>query len=136
VSTVDEGAGDGAHPRSRTFDGVSGAQLRDAYEEVAAFVRWLEGCDIRVPSCWYNHGWVVRRLHAVLRWYDEAYSDAATGRAAADWWLVGIGSLVRDWSELIEHGGRHIPADSPLADPQPIPPLDEWITAQAEATSA
>lgn len=132
MTTVDEGAGNGAHPRSRTFDGVSGAQLRDAYEEVAAFVRWLGACDIRVPSCWYTHGWVVRRLHAVLRWYDEAYSDEATGRAAADWWLVGIESLVRDWSELMEHRGRHVPADSPLADPQLVPSLDEWITAQAE----
>jgi uncharacterized RDD family membrane protein YckC len=116
---------------SRGFDAVSGTELRDAYEDVATFVRWLEACDVRVPACWYTHGWVVRRLHALLRWYDEAYGELAPDRAAADWWLVGVMPLLRDWSELLEHGGRHVPHNAPLADSQPVPPLDEWIRMQA-----
>lgn len=111
------------------LDTLDGAELRPVYEDVAAFVGWLESCDIRVPTCWYTHGWVVRRLHAVLRWYDEAHSDESTGRAVADWWLVGVMPLIRDWSDLLEHRGRHVPADSPLADPEPVPALDDWITA-------
>lgn len=127
---------DRRRPLSRGFDDVSGEELRDAYEDVATFVRWLEACDIRVPTCWYIHGWVVRRLHALVRWYDEAHGEEATGRAAADWWLVGVAPLLRDWPDLIAHRGRHIPPDSPLADPELIPPLNEWIRTQAAGAEA
>jgi hypothetical protein len=122
----------GNRPMWRDFDSLAGPDLRTAYEDVAAFVRWLDACDIRVPSCWYTHGWVVRRLDALRRWYDEVHNDESTGRASADWWLVGVGALCRDWSDLMGHRGRHVPADSPLADPQPVPSLEEWIQSISE----
>ena len=127
MSTVDEGAGNGAHPPSRSFDGVNGAQLRGAYEEVAAFVRWLQACDIRVPSCWYTHGWVVRRLAALRVWQDDAYADGATGRDAAEWWRTGLMPLCNDWRDLIAHRGEHTSPDDPLADPAPVPSLEDVI---------
>jgi hypothetical protein len=109
------------------LDALDGDALRRAYTDVEAFVVWLRRCDITVPSCWYTHGWVVRRLAALGAWQDDAYCDGATGRDAADWWRTGLMPLCSDWRELIAHRGEHTSPDNPLDDPAPVPSLDQVV---------
>jgi len=109
------------------LDSLDGDALRQAYAAIADFVGWLRQCDITVPSCWYTHGWVVRRLAALRVWQDDAYSDDATGREAAEWWRTGLMPLCADWRELIAHRGEHTSPDNPLDDPAPVPSLDQVI---------
>lgn len=115
------------------LDALDSDALREAYLDVAAFVDWLRACDIAVPACWYTHGWVVWRLAALLAWQQLAYIAETNPREATDWWLVGLEPLRRDWEELQAHRGRHVPADSPLDDPKPVPPLDDVIAALVAA---
>jgi hypothetical protein len=109
------------------LDSLDSGSLHREFSDLALFVDWLRACDVTVPSCWYTHGWVVRRLAALRVWHDDAHLDGASGRDAADWWRAGVMPLCADWRDLIAHRGRHVPSDAPLADPQPVPPLDEWI---------
>lgn len=125
ATTVDDRHDGG--PLLWDLDALDGDQLRRAYDDLAGFVRWLRECDITVPACWYTHGWVVRRLVALLHWQDTAYGPNADARDAADWWQLGVMPLCRDWTDLIAHRGRHVPADSPLDDPQPVPPFDDIV---------
>ncbi len=109
------------------LDSLDDGDLHRAYTEAAAFVDWLRRCDITVPSCWYTHGWVVRRLAALQAWHDDAYLDGASGRDAADWWRTGLMPLCADWRELIAHRGEHASLDNPLEDPAPVPSLDAVV---------
>lgn len=109
------------------FDNLDHAELRQAYQGLATFVDWLEACDIRVPACWYTHGWVVRRLAALSYWHETAHTVESPARDAAEWWSHGLMPLCHDWTNLLGHRGRHVPPDSPLADPQPVPPLEDWL---------
>ena len=111
------------------LDSLDGAALRDAYAAVAEFVAWLRGCDITVPSCWYTHGWVVRRLAALRVWQDDAYADGSAGRDAVEWWRTGLMPLCAEWRELIAHRGEHTSPDNPLDDPAPVPSFDQ-VAAQ------
>jgi hypothetical protein len=108
-------------------DSLDGEELRRTYAAIADFVGWLRQCDIAVPSCWYTHGWVVRRLAALRVWQDDVHSDDATGREAAEWWRIGLMPLCADWRELIGHRGEHASPDNPLDDPAPVPSLDQVI---------
>jgi len=108
-------------------DSLAADQLESIYGEIAGFVEWLRACDIAVPSCWYTHGWVVRRLAALRVWQDDAYADGATGRDAAEWWRTGLLPLCADWRDLIAHRGEHTAPDDPLADPAPVPSLDQAV---------
>jgi hypothetical protein len=109
------------------IDALEGDQLRCAYNDLAEFVDWLRACDITVPSCWYTHGWVVRRLAALQHWHDDAHTPEARARDAADWWLMGVMPVCRDWSDLVAHRGRHVSPESPLDDPRPVPALDDVV---------
>ena len=117
------------------LDSLDSDDLPRAYSDVAAFVDWLRRCDITVPSCWYTHGWVVRRLAALQVWHDDAYLDGASAREAADWWRAGLMPLCADWRDLIAHSGEHASADNPLEDPARVPSLDD-IVAQLVAERA
>jgi len=121
----------GEHTESAAWDldALDSDAVGDAYDDVAAFVDWLRSCDIAVPDCWYTHAWVVWRLAALSAWHRIAYLPDAGPREAVDWWLVGLEPLRRDWDELIPHRGRHVPADAPLDDPQPVPPLRDVVDA-------
>jgi hypothetical protein len=101
--------------------------LRRLYEGVASFVAWLEECNIEVPRCWYTHGWVVRRLAALSYWHEVAYAPGSPPRDAADWWLVGVEPLRRDWQELLAHRGKHVDPEAPFDHPQPVPSLEDTI---------
>lgn len=118
------------------LDALTGADLRRAYEGTAAFVAWLGQCDVRVPACWYAHGWVVRRLAALSYWHEAALAVDAPARDAAEWWSAGLESLCHDWTELLGHRGRHVPHDAPLADPQPVAPFDEWVASLTTVADA
>lgn len=109
------------------LDSLDGDALCDAYAAVAEFVAWLRSCDITVPSCWYTHGWVVRRLASLRVWQDDAYADGMTGRDAAEWWRTGLTPLCADWRELIAHRGEHTSPDNPLDDPAPVLSFDEVV---------
>jgi hypothetical protein len=109
------------------LDSLDGDALHRAYSHLADFVDWLRRCDIAVPSCWYAHGWVVRRLAALRVWQDDAYVDGATGRDAAEWWRAGLMPLCTDWRDLIAHRGEHTSPDNPLDDPAPVPSMDEVV---------
>ena len=109
------------------LDSLDSDELHREYTEVATFVDWLRDCDITVPSCWYTHGWVVRRLAALCVWHDDAHLDGASGRDAAEWWRAGVMPLCTDWRDLIAHRGEHASPDNPLEDPAPVPPLEEVV---------
>ncbi len=114
------------------LDSLDGDALRDAYTAVAHFVAWLRAGDITVPSCWYTHGWVVRRLAALRVWQDDAYADGATARDAAEWWRTGLMPLCADWRDLVAHRGEHTSPDNPLDDPAPVPSFDQVVAELAE----
>jgi hypothetical protein len=117
------------------IDNLDGPELRRAYDQLAAFVDWLETCDIRVPACWYTHGWVVRRLAALSSWHEAAHTVESPARDAAEWWSQGLMPLCEDWTDLVGHGGRHVPPDAPLGHPQPVPPLEDWLADAVVAGS-
>jgi hypothetical protein len=121
-----------AHPDDPVawdVDALDGDELRRAYDDLATFVAWLHDCDITVPACWYTHGWVVRRLAALSYWQEASLAPESHPRDAADWWLVGVEPLRRDWADLIAHRGRHVPAESPIDNPAPIPGFEEFVDA-------
>ena len=109
------------------LDSLDGAGLRWAYGELAEFVDWLRRCDVVVPTCWYTHGWIARRLAALRVWQDDAYMDGTTGRDVAEWWRTGLMPLCNDWREAIAHRGEHTSPDNPLDDPSPVPSLDDML---------
>ena len=110
------------------LDTLDTDHLYRGYSQIAEFVDWLGRCDIAVPSCWYTHGWVVRRLAALRVWHDDAYLDGATGRDGAEWWRTGVMPLCNDWRDLIAHRGEHTSPDNPLDDPAPVPSFDNVLT--------
>jgi hypothetical protein len=118
------------------LDALDGDALRQAYVQLSTFIDWLRACDVAVPSCWYAHGWVVRRLAALQMWHDDAYADDATGRDAAEWWRTGVMPLCADWRDLIAHRGEHTSPDNPLDDPAPVPILDEFVAGLVAERSA
>jgi hypothetical protein len=111
------------------LDALDGDAVRNAYDGIATFVAWLRSCDIAVPDCWYTHCWVVWRLAALSAWQELAYLPGTSPREAVDWWLVGLEPLRRDWDELLAHRGKHVSPDTPLDDPQPVPPLGDVVDA-------
>jgi hypothetical protein len=115
------------HALAWDIDLLAEDDVHRRFEALSSFATWLQECDIPVPACWYTHGWVVRRLAALASWQEAAYAPGAHPREAADWWLVGVEALRHDWAELLAHRGKHVPSDSPLDHPQPVPSLDETI---------
>lgn len=109
------------------LDSLDSDELRRMYSDLSEFVGWLRGCDITIPSCWYTHGWVVRRLAALRVWHDDAHLDDASARDAADWWRTGLMPLCADWRDLIAHRGEHTSPDNPLEDPAPVPGLEKVV---------
>ena len=111
-----------APPASLTWDldRCPATQLAQRYADLRSFVAWLGTQDIAAPTCWYTHGWLVHRLAALQAWRTLAYAPDAHPRDAADWWVVGVGSLQRDWEPCLAHEGRHPPPDAPWDDPVPI----------------
>lgn len=114
-------------PLAWDLDALDDDQLRCAYTDVAVFVDWLTACGITVPACWYTHAWVVHRLAALSYWQEATLTPGSHPRDAADWWLAGVEPLRRDWTELVAHRGRHVPPGSPIDNPSPVPPFDEFL---------
>ncbi|MDA8332302.1 MAG: hypothetical protein M0027_14100 [Candidatus Dormibacteraeota bacterium] len=104
-------------------------QLAQRYVDLEAFVSWLGAQDIPAPACWYTHGWLVHRLAALQAWRARAYAPDAHPRDAADWWMVGVAALQRDWEPCLAHEGRHPPPDAPWDDPVPIPEFGAFVRA-------
>ncbi|MGH7692679.1 MAG: hypothetical protein ACREOA_08230, partial [Candidatus Dormibacteria bacterium] len=101
--------------------------------DLEAFVIWLQDQDVRVPGCWYSHGWLIQRLAALQAWRSRAYDPAAHPRDAAEWWAAGLAGLQRDWEPLLAHGGMHPPPDRPWDDPVPVPEFAEFVKAAVSA---
>lgn len=109
------------------LDSLDSDDLHREYTHVATFVAWLRRCDITVPTCWYSHGWVVRRLAVLSVWREDAHLDGASARDTAEWWRIGLMPLCTDWRDLIAHRGEHASVDNPLDDPAPVPPFEDFV---------
>ncbi len=108
------------------LDALGSGELHAAYLELARFVGWLRHCDVDVPSCWYVHGWLVRRLAALLHWRDATLDPEVTAKAAADWWSA-LFVLQREWQELHGHHGTHPPDGRPWATPIATPAFEDAV---------
>jgi len=97
----------------------------EAWADLVGFVDGLREDDVEIPSCWYVHGWVVERLLALAHWRGDAFGEGSSAREAADWWSSGLAPLIRDCEPLHGHHGVHPPRESPWADPEPTPSIEE-----------
>ena len=109
-------------------DALGPEQLRSAYLDLAGFVGWLGECDVDVPSCWYVHGWLVRRLAALRHWREEVLDPEATAKGACDWWSA-LAQLQSDWQEAHGHQGAHPPREQPWGTSVATPALEDIVSA-------
>ena len=110
------------------IDVLSGEELRAAYVDLARFVAWLRECDIDVPTCWYVHGWVVRRLAVLRHWRQLLLTGGGPPKGPNEWWTA-LFNLQRDWGDLRGHHGAHPPRERPWEDPVATPSLENAIAA-------
>ncbi|MGH7746754.1 MAG: hypothetical protein ACREQ5_18665 [Candidatus Dormibacteria bacterium] len=123
-----------AEPRRRgsevvawDLDSLAPDELQAAYLDISGFVGWLHECDVEVPSCWYVHGWLVRRLAALRHWRDDTLGPEGTAKASADWWSA-LFRLQLDWSEVHGHYGAHPPREQPWGNPIATPALEDTVS--------
>lgn len=133
VSTERNQVGPVMQPVPWDLDALDADTLAAAYEELAEFVDRLVAADIDVPACWYVHGWVVHRLIALARWRREAHAPPASARNAAEWWAVGLASLIHEWQPLHGHRKGHSPIGRPWEDCVPTPPFGETVASRIRA---
>lgn len=95
--------------RQWQLDDLSPEDLGKQLDLIKSFVIWLHENDIRVPDCWYTHGWLRLRLCALF----YLLADGSSAEAAVKWWEA-LQNLQHSegWRAACEHGTHHADEES------------------------